>query len=655
MPCDSLTGCNTTDYPDGQEGGDCTYSVLDLSRLIVDDVNDADSDNENPDEVSQFDKLTLGSEKSGCGWPLGPPGGPTCALMAPCDADNVPVFADGGVAGRPYKDACKGSPPTWPYDRERSGSQVLHYESEGDYAGICPTVCRATARTLDTTQNRNHVLPPAGDYCNSECAFEACRFHAHACIQFSDRLGTNQFRRLGSLTGDTREKCARGATAEMSSVGAFAPLRALHLEALAAYTAALPLETDAERAAHEKEQRAALDARYFFTTTLSFPYSGGGSTDFLPADPARPCDSAPDSQCKTADCARGCVNDDGTCDVDSDHGAEEWDNEGGINTCEHLQLPVACSSTCVELAADKYADFAACTTVADNYGTGEKEIFSEKRDRITVVTCTNATHYAARALRDLNNVVKNSDPEHADALIETFLKFDEDYKQCDHKQIVWQVGGACPPDANLPGADGSPAPGWSAATCIDGFETRNDQLHARKFRVPNYGPHVADGADPGEGSNLLPIAVSGLNAAGEPIAAGHPDAAPALACAACRDGYVARRRARIADTYCNGAWLLLPVECIACPHPENCANSECLPGMDFLTMCETCVRGFYRSGTTCLPCGFGLEWLKELPVMFVAMLLGTGALVAWVKKGGPVKTRIERTALHSCGLGSHLC
>ena len=441
----------------------------------------------------------------------------------------------------------------WPWQHAVQHESSVCDEGSGCQVGICPRACRATPLTTD--DKRAHTLPPVGDLCNVECAYEACRFHAHACVQFADHAGSNHFRHLGALEGAAREACARGATAEMASVGAFSPLRSLHREGLAAYTAALALGTAEERAAHERTQRAALDARYFFETTLSFPYAR------LPI------------------------------------------SEGFSD--------VACLSE--SIAHKERSD----RKIAHNW----PNLLGSFRERLAVVTCTNATHYAARIARDINNKVFDADvPGTGDGggdVLDQMLQFGVDFVPCGDTEIVWAPGGAC--------RRSGPA---AAAACKAGFETRADQLYARKFRTPNYG-------DPEGPSNLLPLAVSGLNAAGAPIAPGgeHAGAAPALACAACTEGHVARVRARIADTYCNGAWLMLPVQCAKCPHPENCANSGCVPGMDYLTLCETCVRGFYKSRTVCLPCSFSADWVKELPVMFVCMLVLTLGLMLWVKKG----------------------
>ena len=548
--------CNSTAYPDGQEGGDCTYAVADAAHLDDNDARMAEDGDPN-------------EQMSKCGWPLGAPAD-TCALISACDVGTqaakgtLTLFAeyeDGSLAGFPYRDACRGEDSGvpvfgWPW-KQPVLSYAVQYEGtkcndgDGCQVGICPRACRATQLTTDA--KGAHTLPPVGDLCNIECAFEACRFHAHACVQFADHAGSNHFRHLGALEGAAREGCARGATAAMASVGAFSPLRALHREGLAAYTAALALGTDAERAAaHEREQRDALDARYFFETTLSFPYAG----------------------------------------LSADFGAVECLSTKSIAQTDPTP-PHAARSLAALLREDN------------------------RRERLAVVTCTNATHYAARIARDINNKVDaDADADDGD-VIERMLQFKNDFVPCGDAEIVWASGGAC---------SSSPA---AEATCKPGFRTRADQLYVRKFRTPNYAAHQEFA------SNLLPLAISGLNAAGAPILPGgeHAGAAPALACAACREGHVARVRARVADTYCNGAWLMLPVQCAKCPHPENCANSGCVPGMDYLTLCETCVRGFYKSRTVCLPCSFSADWVKELPVMFVCMLVLTLGLMLWVKKG----------------------
>ena len=313
--------------------------------------------------------------------------------------------------------------------------------------------------------------------------------------------------------------CARGATADMATVGSFSALRTLHRDALDALTAAMKLEKAAARTAHEKEQAAALDGKGCFTTTLSFPYANS--------------------------LALGMALADAVAAAATDHIGQGHPEREPDAVCLSQNHP---SYTGVKMEDGSFE------------GKENSTGYHVRRGGLAVITCTSATHFAARVARDRNNAVVNVATESTDARVQEQLRFAEDFTPCggkDAPSMLWASGGAC-------GASDA------AATCTTGFETRADQLYVRKYRTPNYGPHVEDGAAPGDGTNLLPLVVSGMNVKGKSLWVGGNASAPApLACAACQNGYVARKRARIEDTYCHGAWILLPIECVPCPHPAR--------------------------------------------------------------------------------------
>ena len=424
---------------------------------------------------------------------------------------------------------------------------------------------------------------PAGDVCNPECAFEGCNFDYFSCVKFAGHEDYLQFRFFGSLTGDRREACAQGATADMITLNTARPLRELYFEALSALVNASAFETNAARTKHENEMAPALDPMYFLHMTLSFPYANleNEASVFDYWDTEHYCFAHPRKV------------------------------EPDIALWEHIKTHPA-------------------------------NVF-----RQSVVSCHNTTHYAARVVTDINNrdtvwdadfarenwrdgmQYKDMQPDGEeldlgnDGATQIFREFlyHRSFTPCaGGTELVWNQGGACESDV---------------ATCGANFETREDQLHARKFRVPNYGPHTPDGEDPGALSNLLPLAVSGRNVADFASGASAPTGETlSLTCAACTEGSVARSRMRIADSYCHGAYILLPTECVQCPHAENCANSECVVGHDYMTMCETCLTGFYKSGTKCKPCGARIDWLKEYPVTLLCFLIIFSGFCKWMYNQG---------------------